>query len=396
MISLPILGFSLLHFGLASALYRWFISKHPNVQIQRSLLMLFSVTALIVPFISWNSVEVVSQLSGVIVTVGREAIAINPKEYSIGFSKLMLMFYGIGAVFMAIKLLIQYLSALSLILRFPVIRKEGGLTIRETLNAYPSFSFWNQICLNEKDVQSFEIIAHERVHANEWHSLDRLLMDVLKIAFWFNPFVYYISRQMELIHEFIADENVIKSTEKPSDYAELIVQSVTGMILQIPVKTFAVQHSLQKRIQFILNKNLQQNPKYMKYTPVLSALVLSASILLAACTEQTVGFDENPDVQPQFGVKTQTTLGKEIGKFLVYPETARKDSAEGKVILQFLVQRDGQLGNVEVIKSSGRTDLDTEALKVGKSLVDWQPATKNGEAVNAKYTMPIVFRLSEK
>lgn len=77
---------------------------------------------------------------------------------------------------------------------------------------------------------------------------------------------------------------------------------------------------------------------------------------------------------------------------LQYPEQARKEGREGRVIITFVVEPDGTLSNAKVIKSVS-PDLDMEAIRLVKAMPKWRPGRKQGLAVRVKYTIPVTFRL---
>ena len=75
-----------------------------------------------------------------------------------------------------------------------------------------------------------------------------------------------------------------------------------------------------------------------------------------------------------------------------YPKAAEKDSIEGRVIVSFIVEKNGKLTNFKVVKSPDPS-LSKEALRVAKSMPKWNPAKQFGKPVRVKYTIPINFRL---
>ena len=76
-----------------------------------------------------------------------------------------------------------------------------------------------------------------------------------------------------------------------------------------------------------------------------------------------------------------------------YPEAARKKGIEGRVICQFIVDRDGTITDVTVVRSGGHPSLDKEAVRVIKAMPKWIPGEKDGQKVRVKYTVPLNFRL---
>ena len=75
-----------------------------------------------------------------------------------------------------------------------------------------------------------------------------------------------------------------------------------------------------------------------------------------------------------------------------YPVVAQENGVQGRVIVSFVVERDGSISDVRVARSVDPS-LDREAQRVGKSMPRWKPGKQNGSAVRVKYTVPVVFRL---
>ena len=84
-----------------------------------------------------------------------------------------------------------------------------------------------------------------------------------------------------------------------------------------------------------------------------------------------------------------------VGENLNYPNTAIKQGVEGKVFVQFVVEKDGSLSNFKVVKGIG-PDCDAEAIRVLSLAPDWQPGKQRGASVRVYKTIPIVFMLKRK
>ena len=84
-----------------------------------------------------------------------------------------------------------------------------------------------------------------------------------------------------------------------------------------------------------------------------------------------------------------------ISRSIVYPVSALKQELQGRVIVSFIVERDGRLSNAKVVKSVA-PDLDKEALRIVKKMPRWIPGQQNGRKVKVKYTVPITFRLNKQ
>ena len=100
---------------------------------------------------------------------------------------------------------------------------------------------------------------------------------------------------------------------------------------------------------------------------------------------------EVAEVMPEFPGGTQA-LFEFISKNLEYPQNAIDGQIEGRVVVQFVVDKTGKVGNIQVVRSIDKM-LDQAAIDVVRALPAWKPGMQDGKPVNVKYTMPIVFKL---
>ena len=82
-----------------------------------------------------------------------------------------------------------------------------------------------------------------------------------------------------------------------------------------------------------------------------------------------------------------------LSQNMQYPEEAQKDNAQGRVIVSFIVNKDGSIDEVKVMKSI-HPALDEEAARVVKSMPKWRPGMLKGKPVRVKYTIPVNFKLT--
>ncbi len=144
----------------------------------------------------------------------------------------------------------------------------------------------------------------------------------------------------------------------------------------------------------------------MKNNPILFLIVLllSATSLFAQENGEEE-FDTVPERMPIFSGcenlglsydEVRTCAGKKMLEFIYfnikYPEAAQNNGVEGTVVLSFIVNKEGTVSNVTVVRSVGH-GCDEEALRVVESFPRWIPAIENGEYRDAKLNLPIHFRL---
>lgn len=91
----------------------------------------------------------------------------------------------------------------------------------------------------------------------------------------------------------------------------------------------------------------------------------------------------------------QAALMKWLSNNVRYPESAQQNDVQGRVIVKFVVEKDGSIGTATILKGVDK-DLDREALRVVKKMPKWQPGKNNGVAVRSYFNLPVVFRLQNQ
>jgi protein TonB len=123
-----------------------------------------------------------------------------------------------------------------------------------------------------------------------------------------------------------------------------------------------------------------------------------AEVVIAAPVEAPVEEEEEEVVfvvvesMPEFP-GGQQALFKYLSENVKYPVIAQENGIQGRVICQFVVNKDGSIVDVEVVRSGGDPSLDKEAVRVIKSMPKWKPGKQRGKAVRVKYTVPVNFKL---
>ncbi|MBQ1858427.1 MAG: energy transducer TonB [Paludibacteraceae bacterium] len=92
----------------------------------------------------------------------------------------------------------------------------------------------------------------------------------------------------------------------------------------------------------------------------------------------------------------QEALFKYLTDNVIYPQIAKENGIEGRVICTFVIEPDGSISNVEVVRSGGDPSLDKEAVRVIKSMPKWKPGKQRGQAVRVKFTIPVKFSLAKE
>jgi beta-lactamase regulating signal transducer with metallopeptidase domain len=110
-------------------------------------------------------------------------------------------------------------------------KRFGKYRIVQTPKAVVPFLLFKWIIINPEKYSSNDmeqVIAHERMHAFQLHSLDLIIIEVLVILFWFNPFIYWYRKSIREVHEYLADQAVVGNGHDQLDYQKLLLNHVVG------------------------------------------------------------------------------------------------------------------------------------------------------------------------
>ena len=122
-------------------------------------------------------------------------------------------------------------------------------------------------------------------------------------------------------------------------------------------------------------------------------IVLKPQQAINAPTDGGEEVYEVVEKMPEFPDGGMPGLMKYLSANIRYPEAAHKAGTQGRVTVQFVVGKDGSIGNVGILRGVD-PNLDAEAIRVISSMPKWKPGTQKGEPVNVKYTVPVMFRLT--
>jgi len=296
--------------ALFYSFYYLMLNRLTFFTINRYYLLFTLVLSFVIPLLTipvhqeYSAVPVMQQVvnmrsvQNVPVYIAPQTNAIKT-DASINWMQLLKWGYLVAVVGLFTHLLIT-LTSFFVKLRRRKISSMGNIHILRGDKKLPNGSFLNYIFLNDDELSAEEmeqIVAHEMLHVKLYHSADRILMKLVQIILWFNPFVYLYARSMEENHEFEVDREITTSGDK-NKYADLLVHlSVAnqGMLYHSFSKV-----PLKKRITMLFNKP-SANMKKIIYVLVLPILLVSC---LAFARLKT---DDPKPVSVIYGIKN---LGK--------------------------------------------------------------------------------------
>ena len=193
---------------------------------------------------------------------------------SIDSSTNMMLFFGAiyvtGSVFMLFNLLAGMLNISAIIRRGECYEFGDFKLILLPENILSgSFSFFKFLFADNRDYHfNFDaILRHESVHIKQWHSIDILLIEILKVAFWFNPSLWFYKYSIQQNHEFLADEEV----QDREIYATFLVSYARNTRAAFLTNTFFNSSMLKTRIAMIY-RNRSSKWLLLKYMRLCQSL----------------------------------------------------------------------------------------------------------------------------
>jgi beta-lactamase regulating signal transducer with metallopeptidase domain len=280
------------------------------------------------------------------------------------------------------------------------VNGDKVILIEESILPHP---FWNAIFINKNEFElgkiPSELIIHEKAHIEQKHTLDVLFVELLQIVFWFNPFILLYKKAIKLNHEFLADEAVNKQFTSVADYQNLLLDFASN-------KTTI---ALASNINYLITKKrlLMMTKKESPIKIVLKVCTVSVVfvLLLFVFSAESIAQKANTvKMQNGFAVSYDTTSVKKpefpggiaqfymfIGQRFKIPTEASKNKLEGKLSMEFMVEKDGSLSEIKVLKDLGY-GLGDEAVRVLKLSPKWNPASEKGQPVRVKYSLPITIQ----
>ena len=405
--------------------------------------------------------------------------------------------YLIGVGVMTLLFLFKLGKLVALIIRSPK-RKMSGCTAVFTGRDQGSFSFFRYAFFPNENVDP-DIMRHEMSHISHHHSWDILFAEVMMILQWFNPFIYLYKKELQSLHEYQADRDVVATGVDKKNYMMLILQQCTAVDFSGMSNNFSLILT-KKRIKMITKNEKAKGLwwRLLATLPVL-AILLIANTKVTAQEKKTVDkpitvemgqfeiydddgapmqlkdtvfyaddgsyvkFETSNSFQPESGepckkltvtsydadgnrrnnffitetekrgdTSTYTiepftlsvhlfdqlldiatseedtvyqtvdempkfpggeqAMFKFISENVKYPQEAKDKNISGRVFVNFVVEKDGSVDEVKVLRSIGG-GCDEEAVRVVKSMPKWTPGKQKGKPVRVSYIIPFVFKL---
>lgn len=435
--------------------YRLTVSRDTFFGLRRLTLWLIYAVALMVPAFNleyWvRDTPTMASMANVYADTFYPVVVVKAQAPSITWMDMLLGIYWSGVAVLSLRLVWQLFS----IIRLAVISRKQeveGITVHLLRGEGSPFSFFRWVFMYPstlEDRQLHEVMVHECTHVSGLHSLDTLFSELFSIACWFNPFAWLMKQEVRMNLEYLADESVLSDGNARKSYQYHLL----GLAYRQPKDSTKIANNfnllpLKKRIKMMNKRRTSEigKAKYLLFAPLAGALLMVSNIESVAReiggqvpevaevqqkAEQALNADvavANPmakaeeakaaelakaeakasdvtapadttknvvydvtETMPQFP-GGQGVMMKYLAANIKYPASAVKAKKQGRVIVAFVIQKDGSVTNARIVKSVD-PELDAEALRIVKAMPNWTPGTQDGKPVNVRYTIPVVFSL---
>lgn len=440
---LAYLGYSAIGIAIFYLFFKLLLSKEKSFRLNRAFILASVLLPLVLPCIHFEMNFLTESPSGIATW---EFLQANPSPTPPPDLKgstssepisipILSAIYIIGAVLCLFHIGILPCRALrKLISKGKLMEKQEGIRIFAVPENIPSMSWFHFVLLPEGQGKSINphILQHEKAHIRLGHSYDLILMDLVCLLQWFNPFAWLFLKELKAVHEYEADAAVLQSGADAKDYQYLLIEETTGRDRYHLTHSFNT--NLKKRLTMIQKKNSSKwiYAKALYMIPLLAASLIAfarqpenpASLVSTGKPESSFAKalpqegdlakpvkQANPDElasptkeQDTYAIPDKRPQAPEgfldwISQEIKYPEALQKTGAEATVYVGFTVRKDGSLGDIEPMElriSGKKAEADyslfeKEAVRIISKSPAWTPGETDGKKVDVRYVLPLVF-----
>jgi len=324
--------------------YDLFLKRETFFNYNRAYLLISSVLSLILPFIKLPELRKIAAKDFVIqlpeVFIGTKSVS----TYDIKIAEqagivleqpempIWQIIFFLGIAVTTLIFIFKIIKLYWLKLKNPK-RWKGNVLIVNLIKSSAAFSFFNTIFLGENipETEKPTIYKHELVHIRDFHTLDLLFFELLRIVFWFNPLVYIYQNRIKELHEYIADAKAVKQNGK-ADYYQSLLNQVFDVNTMSFTNTFFKKSLIKKRIA-MLQKSKSKQLNLMKY-----ALLIPMVFGMLIYTSTEVRAQQNVEKQKQ-GVDQELTDEELIEKYVSEYAEMDKDGTKFNEIMESLAYK---------------------------------------------------------
>jgi bla regulator protein BlaR1 len=295
---------SILCLAVLLLVYRLFLEKEKMHRFNRWYLLGSIVFACLVPLVSFEvkgqPLPILQDTYFEVITTGTTAPTspVLPVKENIDYvTPALLIMYGLITSVLLARFITNIYRLLSRAAKNKVIMYEGArlILLKEKI---ASHSFLNNIFISEEDYADHsieeELITHELTHVREKHSWDVIFIELLQTIFWFNPIFIFYKKAIQLNHEYLADDAVIKTYEDVPAYQYLLLDKASCTNQTYLTSNF--NFSVTKKRLVMMTRTTNQVRAFVKKLAVLPVL---AGALLVFSSKFVLAQDKKPQKAPQ-------------------------------------------------------------------------------------------------
>ena len=302
---------SALTLALLYSLFYFILRKETFHRFNRCCLLFTLMASLLLPMVHIStshptavnqavmaSTEYVTTLPTIVVTAETKAPLLTWNDVLAGV-------YWTGLCIMLLYLILQLVQTYLLIKGGLRHTDKYGNTVILKEDIKSPFSIFHYIVMSVEDYENHRrnILTHEQEHIRMYHSYDLLLLQVVKVLQWFNPFVWFLENDLKALHEYQADEAVINQGIDAKQYQQLLVVKAVGNRLQ-PFANNLRRGSLKRRIIMMYQK---KSNRWMMLKALFILPVTCFAIYAFANSETDV---QTPQVKKNVTVVARTPQKK--------------------------------------------------------------------------------------
>ena len=284
--------------------YRLLLCRETFHRVNRAVLLLTAVASFLLPLcvVTVHKTVVLSQAPTGLVTADLGAASMAEAETPLWQTAVFAVFVA-GALVTLGHTLVGIVKVWRLISHSEQHREADGVVVCVTDRDVPPFSFYRYIVLSRSDYGTpplegqgmVAILAHERGHIRQRHTLDLLLVDTLTALQWFNPAMWMLRQDLRAIHEYEADAAVLSQGINMRQYQYLLIQKAVAAC-GYSVANGITHSTLKNRINMMLNNKKTTRASWLKLLAMLP--IVGTALVLNAETVNDYVYSDTP-AQPQ-------------------------------------------------------------------------------------------------
>ncbi|MDD4486155.1 MAG: M56 family metallopeptidase [Proteiniphilum sp.] len=274
--------------ALLYGFYKLFLGKNTFHAINRFVLIAIALLTVLLPLCRFNFIPDLGRvtisdhsswdLSDIPVS---EFSSMTATQQLFPWRELLFVVFVVGFLIALVRYLIGFFQIIGIIRNSHKEKLNDGSTLCLSVKDIAPFSWMNYVVLHGKGVpeENRTIIQHEQAHIHLKHSFDMLFIDLFTSFFWFNPFSWLLRREIQSVHEYQADAQVLNEGVEIKQYQLLLIRKSVGEQKFALANNFR-QRDLHKRIQMMMKQKSDKQTKwsYVAVFPLLFLVMVALSV----------------------------------------------------------------------------------------------------------------------